>query len=68
MERTPDALAIVFEGESLTYRELNAHANQLARHLRRLGVGPEALVGLYAEERSLNLVVGILATLKANGT
>lgn len=66
VERTPDAVAVAFEGQSLNYRELNLRANQLAHHLRQLGVGPEGLVGLYAE-RSLNLVVGLLATLKAGG-
>jgi amino acid adenylation domain-containing protein len=52
--------------QSLTYSELNARANQLARHLQSLGVGPETMVGLYLE-RSLNLIVGLLAILKAGG-
>jgi amino acid adenylation domain-containing protein/non-ribosomal peptide synthase protein (TIGR01720 family) len=62
--RAPDALAAVFEGAQLTYSELNSRANQLARHLRALGVGPEVLVGLCAD-RSLEMVVGVLAILKA---
>ena len=64
--RTPEAVAVVFGGESLTYRELNARANQLAHHLRTLGVGPDSLVGVCAE-RSLEMVVGLLGTLKAGG-
>jgi len=65
-ERTPDAIAIVFAEEQLTYQELNQKANQLARYLQRLGVQPEALVGICIE-RSLELIVGILAILKAGG-
>lgn len=66
VERTPDAVAVVFEDQSLTYRELNSRANQLAHHLRGRGVGPEKLVVLFAE-RSLELVVGLLGILKAGG-
>ena len=62
----PDAIALSCEGHTLSYAELNRRANQVARHLRRLGVGPEALVGL-ALERSLDLVVGLLGILKAGG-
>ncbi len=62
----PDAIAVVYEESSLTYGELNGKANQLARHLRTLGVGPDVLVGL-AAERSLEMVVGLLAILKAGG-
>lgn len=63
---TPDAIAVVFEGEQLTYRELNAKANQLAHYLQRLGVGPEVLVGLCVE-RSLEMVISLLGVLKAGG-
>ncbi len=66
VERTPDAIAVAFEEERLTYRELNRRANQLAHHLRSLGVGPEVLVGIYVE-RSLEMVVGLLGILKAGG-
>jgi amino acid adenylation domain-containing protein len=66
MERTPDAIALCFEGEQLTYTELNQRANQLARHLRRLGIGPDVHVGV-CMERSLELVIGLLAILKAGG-
>ncbi|MEG4940614.1 amino acid adenylation domain-containing protein [Microcoleus sp. F4-D5] len=66
VERTPEAIAVVFEDEQLTYRELNQRSNQLARYLRGLGVRPEVLVGICLE-RSLNLVVGLLAILKAGG-
>jgi amino acid adenylation domain-containing protein/FkbM family methyltransferase len=62
--RTPDQVALVFEQQRLTYRELNRRADQLARHLRTLNVGPETLVGLFVE-RSLEMVVGILGVLKA---
>jgi amino acid adenylation domain-containing protein/non-ribosomal peptide synthase protein (TIGR01720 family) len=66
VERTPDALAVVFEDKQLTYRELNRRANQLAHHLRKLGIGPEVLVGICVE-RSLEMVVGQLGILKAGG-
>ena len=62
----PDAVAVICQGEELTYRELNDRANQLANHLRKLGVGSEALVGICLE-RSLEMVVGILGVLKAGG-
>ncbi len=65
-ESTPESPALACEGERLTYRELNARANRLARRLRELGVGPEARVALWAE-RSLELVVGLLAVLKSGG-
>ncbi len=66
VERTGDAVAIVFEGEQLTYRQLNQKANQLAHYLQSLGVGPEVLVGIFIK-RSIEMVVGLLAILKAGG-
>ncbi|HCS44702.1 MAG TPA: non-ribosomal peptide synthetase, partial [Pseudomonas sp.] len=62
----PDAVALVYEGERLTYAALNAQANRLARKLREQGVGPEVRVGI-ATERAMPLVVGLLAILKAGG-
>ena len=64
--RTPDAEALVAGEERLTYRELDRRANRLARHLQRLGIGPETLVGLLLE-RSADLVVAVLGVLKAGG-
>ncbi|MGN9865284.1 non-ribosomal peptide synthase/polyketide synthase [Bacillus swezeyi] len=64
--RTPDRLAVVFEGAQLTYGELNRRANQLARTLRAEGVQADQLVGIMVE-RSLEMIVGILAILKAGG-
>lgn len=66
VRRTPDAVAIVWEQEQLTYQELNARANQLAYHLQGLGVAPEARVGIYLE-RSSEQVIALLAILKAGG-
>ncbi|KST65996.1 non-ribosomal peptide synthetase [Mastigocoleus testarum] len=66
VEKTPDAVAVVFENEQLTYEELNNRANQLAHYLQKLGVRPEVLVGICVE-RSLEMVVGLLAILKAGG-
>ena len=66
VERSPQATALVYETQQLTYGELNARANRLAHHLRSLGVGPEVLVGVCLE-RSPELVVGLLAILKAGG-
>jgi len=65
-ERTPDAIAVVFDREQLTYRELNRRANQLAHHLKNLGVKPEIPVGILVD-RSLEMVVGLLGILKAGG-
>ena len=64
--RSPDAVAVVFENETLTYAQLDARANQLAHHLQNLGVGPEVVVGLCVE-RSLGMIVGLLGILKAGG-
>ncbi|MEM7586326.1 MAG: amino acid adenylation domain-containing protein [Acidobacteriota bacterium] len=65
-EANPLATALVVDGESLTYRELDERANQLAHQLCRRGVGPDVPTVLYLE-RSLHLVVGMLAILKAGG-
>ena len=64
--KTPDAVALVFEEESLSYGKLDACANQLAHHLRSLGVGPEVVVGLCVE-RSPAMLVGLIGILKAGG-
>ena len=64
--RTPDAMAILFEDQRLTYGELNSRANQLAHYLQTLGVGPEVVVGICIE-RSIESVVAILGILKAGG-
>ncbi|MBW4560438.1 MAG: amino acid adenylation domain-containing protein [Mojavia pulchra JT2-VF2] len=66
VKRTPDAIAVVFEGQQLTYQQLNTKANQLAHYLQKLGVRPEVLVGICIE-RSLEMVVGLLGILKAGG-
>ncbi|MDX1547239.1 MAG: LLM class flavin-dependent oxidoreductase [Rhodothermales bacterium] len=65
-EATPEAVALVCRGQELTYRTLNERANRLAWHLRKAGVGPDGLVGLYMD-RSIDMVVSLLATLKAGG-
>ena len=64
--RTPDAVAVVFEEQRLTYRELDTRTNQLAHHLQKCGVGPDTLVAICVE-RSLEMVVGLLGILKAGG-
>jgi amino acid adenylation domain-containing protein/FkbM family methyltransferase len=61
---TPDAVALIRGEESVTYRDLNARANQLANHLLKRGAGPELLVGIYSE-RTVNMLVGILGILKS---
>ena len=64
VERSPEAIALISGEKQFTYRDLNARANQLARFLKRFGVGPDSLVGLCVE-RSLEMIVGILGILKA---
>ncbi|MBW4649607.1 MAG: amino acid adenylation domain-containing protein [Kastovskya adunca ATA6-11-RM4] len=66
VERSPDAIAVVFEDQQLTYRELDQRADQLAHHLQMLGVKPEVLVGICVE-RSLEMLIGLLGILKAGG-
>ncbi|MBG0747478.1 MAG: amino acid adenylation domain-containing protein, partial [Planktothrix agardhii KL2] len=66
VERTPDAVAVVFENQQLTYAELNGRANQLAHYLQKLGVKADTLVGICVE-RSLEMMVGLLGILKAGG-
>jgi amino acid adenylation domain-containing protein len=63
---TPDAVAVISAERQLTYGELDQRSNQLARHLQTIGVGPEVLTGV-AVERSLEMIVGLLAILKAGG-
>ncbi len=64
--RTPDAVALAFEGETWTYRTLMEHSAALARHLQTLGVGPEVLVGICVE-RSFDMLVGLLGIVRAGG-
>jgi len=66
VKQTPDAIALVFDDQQLTYAELNHRAEQVAHHLQGLGVVPEMIVGLYAE-RSIETVIGLLGVLKAGG-
>jgi amino acid adenylation domain-containing protein len=66
VERTPDANAVTYQQQKLTYRELNSKANQLAHYLIKQGVGPDLLVGI-CMERSLEMVIALLGTLKAGG-
>ncbi len=64
--KTPDNLALIYEDQRLTYRELNRHANQLAHHLHRLGVKSNTIVAIFAN-RSLETITGLLGVLKAGG-
>ncbi|MEH2230449.1 MAG: amino acid adenylation domain-containing protein [Nostoc sp.] len=66
VERTPDTVAVSFQSQQLTYQQLNCQANLLAHHLQKLGVKPEVRVGICVE-RSLSMVIGLLAILKAGG-
>lgn len=66
VERTPDAVAVVFEDKKLTYKELNEKSNRLARLLREKGVGRDSIVGIMVN-RSLEMMVGIMGILKAGG-
>lgn len=66
VQRTPHAVAVVFQDEQLTYEDLNRRANQLAHHLQKQGVKPDVIVGLCVE-RSLEMVIGLLGILKAGG-
>jgi non-ribosomal peptide synthetase component F len=66
VEKAPDATAIIFGEDRLSYRQLNFRANQLGNYLRSLGVGPDLLVGICVE-RSIEMVVGILGIMKAGG-
>lgn len=61
---TPQAIAVVFENQHLTYNELNVQANELAYSLRALGIGPETLVAI-CTERSVELIVGMMGILKS---
>ncbi|WP_150114213.1 AMP-binding protein, partial [Polynucleobacter yangtzensis] len=62
--RTPEAIALVYEEQSLTYAQLDARANQLARYLISQGIGPEQIVALLLD-RSPQMIVALLAILKA---
>ena len=64
--QTPDAIALVYDDHSLSYAELEERSNQLAHTLQQMGIGPERLVGLFLD-RSLEMVIGLLAVLKAGG-
>jgi len=66
VERTPDAIALISERQTLTYQQLNQQANQLAHYLHRQGVVPDTVVGLFLE-RSPDMVVAMLGILKAGG-
>jgi amino acid adenylation domain-containing protein len=65
-QKTPDAIAAAFEGDQLTYRELDRRTNQLANYLRSNGVKPGVMVGVFVE-RSLDMIIGLLGVMKAGG-
>jgi len=65
--KTPDAIALVFEDQAITYRELNERANKLAHYLKKSNMKPETFVGIFIE-RSIEMIVGIMGVLKAGGT
>lgn len=67
VEKTPDKIAVSFENQQLTYQQLNQRANQLARHLQKINIRPETIVGICLE-RSLDLIIGLLGILKAGGS
>ena len=66
VQQTPDEVAVTFNGKTLTWRELDVRASQLARYLRRLGIAPQAPVGLYLEP-SIEMMIGVMGILKAGG-
>jgi amino acid adenylation domain-containing protein len=66
VEKTPDAVALIFEAEQLTYKELNRRSNQLAHYLKKLGIKPEVKVGICIE-RSPEMIIALLGILKAGG-
>lgn len=66
VEKTPEIVAVEFDGKRLTYRELNERANRLAHYLQSLGVGPEVLVGIFMD-RSLDMIVALLSIIKSGG-
>ncbi len=66
VERTPDAIALIFEEQQLSYRDLSRRSNQLAHYLQSLGIGPEIPVGLCLK-RSVEMIIGLLGILKAGG-
>jgi amino acid adenylation domain-containing protein len=67
VRKTPGAIAVIHEGKTLTYAELNVQANRLAHYLRDLGLKPEGRVAICLEERGIEMIVGMLAILKAGG-
>ncbi len=66
VQKTPEATAVIFEGESFTYQELNQEANRLAHHLIAMGIGPETIVGVCVD-RSFDMIISLLGILKAGG-